>query len=300
MGDYMRNTSLNVRTPANELFGIRRGLLQRWMNTTLVYFVAFIAIIIALYPLTMMMLDSIKSTPDITATPPVWFFTPTLDHFHNVLQIPSFPFSTFFLNSVIVATLSTLAVLLVGLPAAYSMARNDTGGRNFDFWILSVRMLPPAAILIPLYVFFNNLQLIDTLWVLIIIYMTFNIPLCVWVLRSFIREIPYEIEESAQIDGASVWQILWRIILPLIGPGLAAVAVLSFIACWNEFFFALVFTQSSAVTLTKGTAQFVGAYETLWGEIAAATTIGMIPPLILGFAVQRYLVRGLSLGAVKG
>lgn len=265
-----------------------------------IYAVLLVAIVLALFPIVVMMLDSIKPTPLITATPPVWNFTPTLEHFHNVLAIPSYPFGTYFGNSVIIASVSTAITLVASFLAAYSLARHDTGGRNFDFWILSTRMLPPAALLIPMYVFFNNFHLIDTVWALIIVYMTFNIPLCVWVLRSFIREIPYELEESAQIDGAPLWQILLRIIFPLTAPGLASVAVLSFIACWNEFFFALIFTQINAVTLTKGTAAFVGAYETQWGEIAAATGIGMIPPMLLGFAVQRYLVRGLSLGAVKG
>jgi multiple sugar transport system permease protein len=273
---------------------------RRWIGSTLVYIILLVAVGIAVFPIVVMLLDSIKATPLITATPPVWIFTPTWEHYHNVLQIPSYPFGTYFAHSVIVATVSTFVTLIIGFLAAYSMARYDTGGRHFDFWVLSLRMLPPAALLIPMYVFFNTFQLIDTVWALIIIYMTFNIPLCIWVLRSFIRELPYELEESAQIDGASLWQILLRIILPLVAPGLAAVAVLSFIACWNEFFFALIFTQNAAVTLTKGTAEFVGAYETQWGEIAAATGIGMIPPLLLGFAVQRYLVRGLSLGAVKG
>lgn len=273
---------------------------RRWRSTTLVYAILLIAVVIAVFPILVMLLDSIKATPLITATPPVWFFTPTWEHYYNVLEIPSYPFTTYFLNSVIVAVVSTIVTLAIGFLAAYSMARYDTGGRNFDFWILSLRMLPPAALLIPMYVFFDTFHLIDSVWALIVIYMTFNIPLCIWVLRSFIREIPYELEESARIDGASLWQLLLRIVLPLVAPGLAAVAVLSFIACWNEFFFALIFTQSTAVTLTKGTAEFVGAYETQWGEIAAATGIGMIPPLLLGFAVQRYLVRGLSLGAVKG
>jgi multiple sugar transport system permease protein len=273
---------------------------RRWIGLTLVYIILLVAVVIAVFPILVMLLDSIKPTPLITTTPPVWFFTPTWEHYHNVLQIPSYPFGTYFAHSVIVATVSTFVTLIIGFLAAYSMARYDTGGRNFDFWVLSLRMLPPAALLIPMYVFFNTFQLIDTVWALIIIYMTFNIPLCIWVLRSFIRELPYELEESAQIDGAHLWQILLRIVLPLVAPGLAAVAVLSFIACWNEFFFALIFTQNAAVTLTKGTAEFVGAYETQWGEIAAATGVGMIPPLLLGFAVQRYLVRGLSLGAVKG
>jgi multiple sugar transport system permease protein len=273
---------------------------RRWIGTTLVYVILLVAMVIAVFPILVMLLDSIKPTPLITATPPVWIFTPTWEHYQNVLQIPSFPFTTYLLNSVIVAVVSTAVTLAISFLAAYSMARYDTGGRNFDFWVLSLRMLPPAALLIPLYVFFNTFQLIDSVWALIIIYMTFNIPLCIWVLRSFIREIPFELEESARIDGAHLWHLLLRIILPLVAPGLAAVAVLSFIACWNEFFFALIFTQSNAVTLTKGTAEFVGAYETQWGEIAAATTIGMLPPLLLGFSVQRYLVRGLSLGAVKG
>jgi multiple sugar transport system permease protein len=264
------------------------------------YLVLLVAIVFTVFPIVVMLLDAIKPTPLITQTPPVWTFSPTAEHFHNVLQIPSYPFGAYFRNSVVVASVSTAVTLLASFLAAYSMARHDTGGRNFDFWILGTRMLPPAALLIPMYVLFNTFHLIDTVWALIIVYMTVNIPLCVWVLRSFIREIPFELEESAQIDGAHVWQILLRIIFPLTAPGLAAVAVLSFIACWNEFFFALIFTQINAVTLTKGTAAFVGAYETQWGEIAAATGIGMIPPMLLGFAVQRYLVRGLSLGAIKG
>jgi multiple sugar transport system permease protein len=270
------------------------------LGLAVTYLVLLVAIVFTLFPIVVMLLDAIKPTPLITQTPPVWSFTPTLEHFHNVLQIPSYPFGTYFRNSVVIASVSTAITLLASFLAAYSMARYDTGGRNFDFWILGTRMLPPAALLIPMYVFFNTFHLIDTVWALIIVYMTVNIPLCVWVLRSFIREIPFELEESAQIDGGHVWQILLRIIFPLTAPGLAAVAVLSFIACWNEFFFALIFTQINAVTLTKGTAAFVGAYETQWGEIAAATGIGMIPPMLLGFAVQRYLVRGLSLGAIKG
>jgi multiple sugar transport system permease protein len=282
-----------ARAPRPHLIGPRLGL-------ALTYFVLLVAIVFTVFPIVVMLLDAIKPTPLITQTPPVWTFSPTAEHFHNVLQIPSYPFGAYFRNSVVVASVSTAVTLLASFLAAYSMARYDTGGRNFDFWILGTRMLPPAALLIPMYVLFNTFHLIDTVWALIIVYMTVNIPLCVWVLRSFIREIPFELEESAQIDGAHVWQILLRIIFPLTAPGLAAVAVLSFIACWNEFFFALIFTQINAVTLTKGTAAFVGAYETQWGEIAAATGIGMIPPMLLGFAVQRYLVRGLSLGAIKG
>lgn len=273
---------------------------RRWLSTALIYVILLVSVVIAVFPILVMFLDSIKPTPLITATPPVWSFAPTWEHYYNVLQIPSYPFMTYLFNSIIVAVVSTAFTLAISFLAAYSMARYDTGGRNFDFWVLSLRMMPPAALLIPMYVFFNSFQLIDSVWALIIIYMTFNLPLSIWVLRSFIREIPFELEESARIDGAHLWQLLLRIVLPLVAPGLAAVAVLSFIACWNEFFFALIFTQNAAVTLTKGTAEFVGAYETQWGEIAAATTIGMLPPLLLGFSVQKYLVRGLSLGAVKG
>ena len=289
----MQATLRRSATPRRSLVGLR-------LSTPLIYLVLLLAIVFALFPIVVMLLDAIKPTPLITQTPPVWSFAPTLEHFHNVLQIPSYPFGAYFRNSVVIASVSTGVTLFASFLAAYSMARHDTGGRNFDFWILGTRMLPPAALIIPMFVFFNNFHLIDTVWALIIVYMTFNTPLCVWVLRSFIREIPFELEESAQMDGAHVWQILLRIIFPLTAPGLAAVAVLSFIACWNEFFFALIFTQINAVTLTKGTAAFVGAYETLWGEIAAATAIGLIPPMLLGFAVQRYLVRGLSLGAIKG
>ena len=166
----------------------RRRTVSRGLVTALVYIALVVAVVIAVFPIIVMLLDAIKPSFLITQTPPVWTFTPTTEHISNVLQIPSYPFSSYFRNSVVVASVSTAITLFASFLAAYSMARYDTGGRNYDFWILSTRMLPPAAILIPLYVFFNNFHLIDTVWSLVILYMTFNIPLAVWVLRSFIRD----------------------------------------------------------------------------------------------------------------
>ncbi len=259
-----------------------------------------LAVIWAIGPILLVLMVSVKPTQDIISTPPIWIFHPTFVHYHNVVGLKSFPFRMYLTNSIEVSIFGTILTLAISFTTAYSLARYRTGGKNLDFWILSARMVPPAVLIIPIYVLFNRIHLYDTVWCLILIYLTFNVPLAVWVLRSFIRDVPFELEESATVDGASVWRILLRIVLPLVAPGIAAVAVLTFMASWNEFFFALILTAVHGVTLTVGTATFVQAYQVLWGEIAAASTIGMLPPLILSFFAQGYLVRGLSLGAVKG
>ena len=257
-------------------------------------------ILIVNIPIVWLIMTSFKMRPDIISDHPVWIFRPTLEHYIRVLARKEvFPVDLYFSNSLIVTISTTLLAILITFPAAYSIARFNTGGRNLSFWILSIRMLPPVVFLIPMGMLFMSYHLLDTKFGLIIVYLTFNIPFATWTLKSFIEEIPREIEESALIDGAGRLGVIIRVTFPLCAPGLVAVSLICFIFSWNEFLYALVLTSLRAVTMTVGTARFLTGYAIWWGDISAAATVAMIPVIILGFLSQKYLVRGLTLGAIK-
>jgi len=257
-------------------------------------------ILIVNIPIVWLIMTSFKMRPDIISDHPVWIFRPTLEHYIRVLARKEvFPVDLYFSNSLIVTISTTLLAILITFPAAYSIARFNTGGRNLSFWILSIRMLPPVVFLIPMGMLFMSYHLLDTKFGLIIVYLTFNIPFATWTLKSFIEEIPREIEESALIDGAGRLGVITRVTFPLCAPGLVAVSLICFIFSWNEFLYALVLTSLRAVTMTVGTARFLTGYAIWWGDISAAATVAMIPVIVLGFLSQKYLVRGLTLGAIK-
>jgi multiple sugar transport system permease protein len=224
----------------------------------------------------------------------------TLEHY--VAAFGGSSFATYFLNSVILATASTITALALGVPAAYALARFDWRGRDaLSNWILSTRMLPPIVTIVPLFLMLRSLGLINSLAGLALVYTGFNLPFVVWMMRGFFQEIPKEIEEAALLDGETRVGALWRIVLPLVRPGLAATAVFCLIVAWNEFLFALILTQTqAAMTLPVGIASRVTQYEIKWGAMSAAGVVAMLPVLVFAAAVQKYLVRGLSLGAVKG
>jgi multiple sugar transport system permease protein len=195
--------------------------------------------------------------------------------------------------------LSVLVTLALALPAAYSMSRFKTGGKDLMFWFLSIRMIPPIVGAIPLFVLAARLRLIDGFVILPVLYLILNMPFAVWMLKSFIDEIPREIDESALIDGCTGVGVIWRMILPVVRPGLYATAVFCFILAWNEFLLANIFTRRTAVTLPVAIARFITEKQILWGYITAAATMASAPPIILLWIFQRNLVRGLTLGAVK-
>ena len=204
----------------------------------------------------------------------------------------------------IVAVCSTFCALVIGTIAAYALARLKMPGglnRKLSLWILSTRMFPPIVTAVPLFLMMRDLHLLNTRLSLIILYTGFNLPFVVWMMRGFFVEVPRELEDAAMIDGDTRLGALRRVLLPLVAPGLAATAVFCLIISWNEFLFALVLTQTdAAMTLPVGIAGRVTQYEIKWGVMSAAAVVAMLPILIFAMAVQRYLVRGLSLGAVKG
>jgi multiple sugar transport system permease protein len=263
------------------------------------YVLIAIFILIFNVPILFTILNSLKTNQQIITQPPVWIFRPVMEHYERIFNDANFPVWFYLKNSLLVSVFSTVLTLLIAFPAAYTMARHKTGGERYELWLLSTRMLPGAVFIIPTYVFFSYFDLVDSILSLTLIFLSFNLPLAIWIIRGFIRELPAELDEAAAIDGASTWKIMARILFPLTSPGLIAVAVLTFCACWNEYFFSLVFTDLHATTFTVAGQRFMTGHAIMWGEISSAVTISIVPVIVVAFIFQRYMVKGLSMGAVK-
>jgi multiple sugar transport system permease protein len=261
------------------------------------------ALLFALAPVYWMLTVSFKTEVDQFASPPPWFgFSPTLEHYYDAFVARGF--GQYLLTSAIVAVASTLFALVIGTLAAYALARFELPwkmNRKLSLWILSTRMFPAIVTAIPLFLMMRDLRLLNTRAALIVVYTAFNLPFVVWMMRGFFADLPPDLEEAALVDGDSRLGALVRVVLPLVTPGLAATAVFCLIISWNEFLFALVLTQTDvAMTLPVGIAGRVTQYEIKWGVMSAAASVAMVPILVFALALQKYLVRGLSLGAVKG
>jgi multiple sugar transport system permease protein len=258
--------------------------------------------IFALFPLVWMLLLSLKSPDQLFTT--YFRFTPTIDSYRAVLGLDasgSVPFVRFFINSLIVSFGAVLISLLVGVPAAYAFARYQfKGGESLLFTLLSFRFAPELMVIIPIYVIYQRIGLFDTHLGLIWVYQLITLPLIVWILRSYFQDLTPELEQSALLDGYSRPQAFVKVALPLVKPGMAAAALLAFIFAWNSFIFPFILTGSNAQTVTVGALSFMGGATPRYNLTAAAALIALIPPLLLALSIQRYLVRGLTFGAVKG
>ncbi len=251
-----------------------------------------------LFPPIVLFLTSIKTELDALSFPPKWIFQPTLQNYVDIFKTS--PLIRFLLNSIIVASTNTVLSLGLGSLTAYGLARfKFRGSENLSFWILSIRMMPPVATIIPIYIIMKKVRLLDTPWALIIIYLSFNLPFVVWMMKGFFEDIPRAIEESALIDGCSEFAVFRKIALPLVAPGLAATAVLIFIFSWNEFLFALILTGTRAVTLPVGIIGFMKETGINWGYMAAGGMLALVPVVIFTILVQKHLVKGLTMGALK-
>lgn len=262
-----------------------------------------LALFFFMFPVLWMFLTSFKTPEEYFHYPPI--FIPKSFDLHNYVNALLMPPDgrggiQGLRDSLIISLATTVVSMLVGALAAYSLARFRTGGENLSFWILSTRMFPPVASALPLFLIFKQFRLLDTHMALIVANTIFNLPFVIWLLKGFFEELPVELEEAALIDGCSHWGAFTRVALPLVLPGLAATALFSFIFAWNEFMFALLLTRRNVRTLTIIVPSLVGGHEVLWGQIAAIGTIAIIPGVALSLLLQRYLVRGLTLGAVKG
>jgi multiple sugar transport system permease protein len=255
-------------------------------------------VIAVMFPFIWILIISFKPTEDMFAWPPKLFFSPTVDHYVGLWQ-GDFPKS--FWNSLVTSVSSTVLAMLLGVPGAYALSRMayKTGSR-MSLLILASRMAPPIAFTIPYFLAYRYIGLHDTKTGLILIYLTFNLSLVVWLMRSFFDAIPRTLEEAAWIDGATMWQGFTKIILPITGPGLAATAILCFLYSWNDFFFALILTRTEATTAPVAVVNFLDHEGWQWGKIAAGGTMVMMPVLIFSIAVRKFLISGMSAGGVKG
>jgi sorbitol/mannitol transport system permease protein len=228
---------------------------------------------------------------------PPFTFSPTFEQYQTVLERG---FGPFFARSMIAVVGSTIVVLVLAIPCAYALAfRMIQGWRDTLFFFISTKFLPPVGIIVPIYIIMRDLQLLDNIWALVIMYTAMNLPIAIWMLRSFFEEIPRDIRQAAQVDGANVWTEMTQIILPMVTPGLTATVFIGTIFAWNEFFFAVSLTATKASTVPMFMIGFVTSEGLFWAKLAAAGTMAMLPVVIAGWTAQRQLVRGLSLGAVK-
>jgi multiple sugar transport system permease protein len=257
-----------------------------------------VVVIGSVFPFVWMVMTSFKIRIQ-TIDPSVWFFHPTLENYRAIFQKRDM--FIYINNSIIVVVLTTLASVLLGTFAAYGLARFQFNRKeDVAYWILSLRMLPPMAVVIPFFLLGRFIGLLDTHLLLVIVYLSFNIPFTIWMMRGFIEDISRELEEAAWVDGCSRFQAIRYIIFPLIAPGVAATSIFCVIQSWNEFSLAFFLTSFNARTVPTTVTFFLTVLGVIWGEMAAVGVIATIPVLIFALIVQKYMVRGLTFGVIKG
>ena len=259
---------------------------------------ALALIVFFLFPLYWLFMMSFKTADEIYAYPPVWW--PAGLRFDNYLVLFKDGDARTVANSLIVASLSTLAAMLLGSLCAYSLARYKTGGDHLANWIISQRMVPPVAVVFPIFLLYVWFRGVDTYLGLILLYTAFNLPYVIWMMRGYIQDIPIALEQAALVDGYTHWQVLWKVVFPMCRAGLFATAVFTFVFAWNDFIFALVLTRTEVTTYTVQVTHYFGGQSGFWAKISAMSVLGTLPIFVVVAFMQRYLVRGISLGAVKG
>ncbi|MGH7308145.1 MAG: carbohydrate ABC transporter permease [Candidatus Rokuibacteriota bacterium] len=271
-----------------------------WLAQALTYLGLAAALVFFLGPFFWIVTTSLKGNEDFFAFPPVWIpAEPSLAHYVRLFTHSSG--LRYFSNSLVISSLSMFAALAVSLPTAYSIARWRFGGGLLSVVLLVLRMLPAIALIIPIYLMYKVLGLTNSYLGLVIVYTVLYIPFAVWLLVGFLRDFPVEIEEAALIDGCSRLRALVSVVMPIIAPGMAVVALFSFIATWNEFLFAVVLTGIETKTMMVLVTTFTsGGTDTFYGEASASVVLGVLPAFAVAFLLQRYLVKGLALGGTKG
>ena len=277
--------------------GRRGGGPSKEQASTLWAVVAWIVGLIVFYPVLHMILTGFKTEADAVTLPPSFIFDATLENYRAIFRAD---FRPFFVNSIIASGVSTLVVMALGVPAAYALALRPTPKtKDILFFFISTKFLPPAGAIVPLFLIYRDLELLSTMRGLIILYTSMNLPIAIWMLRSFFEEIPRDVIEAARLDGAGAFRELTQILVPMIWPGLVATMFISIIFAWNEFFFAISLAAARTGTVPIFLVRFVTSEGLFWAKLAATSTMAVMPIVILGWVAQRQLVRGLSMGAVK-
>jgi len=259
---------------------------------------AVLIALVFLFPIYWLFIMSVKTPEEVFASPPIWFpATISLENFAVLFRDGDV---VAIWNSLVIAGFSTFFAMTLGTIAAYSLARYRTGGDNLAIWIISQRMIPPIAIAFPVFLLYAFLGLVDTYVGLIALYTAFNLPYVIWMMRGYVEDVPLELEESALVDGLTRWQMLWKVVFPMVRTGLFATAVFTFIFAWNEFLFALILTRTQVMTFPVQVSHYFGQQQVFWAKIGAMSVLGTLPVFVTVAMAQKLLVRGISLGAVKG
>ena len=252
------------------------------------------------FPVLWALLTSFKSERDVLAYPPVLLFEPTLAHYREVLFGASSILPNLW-SSVVVSTSATLLTMLLALPAGYAIARlRYPGKRASGFYVLATQMLPPVGLVIPYYLALQKVGALDTYFGMVLIYLTFSLPFAIWLMVSYFEDIPYEMEEAALLDRAGRLRALWHVILPQVRGGIAVTTVFVFLNAWNEFLFAVVLGGNKVRPVTVAMFNFISVEQTQWAKLAAGAMVAMAPVILIGLLAQRHIVKGLTVGAVKG
>lgn len=268
----------------------------RWgslVTTTLTW----VVVLIVIFPVLFMVSTAFKTETAAASFPPEWISPVTFENFEKVFDRG---FTLFFVNSLIASVGSTIIVMILAIPAAYALTiRRIIKWRDALFFLISTRFMPFAAVIIPLYLLIAYFSLLDNIWIIMVLYVGMNLPIAIWMMRSFFEEVPREIIEAAQLDGASVYKEIVRVVMPIVGPGTAAAALIVFIFAWNEYFLVFNLTANSARTLPPFLGSFVDGRGQFLAALSAAATLAVTPVVLAGWLAQKRLVRGLSMGAIK-
>ncbi|MEY9981807.1 carbohydrate ABC transporter permease [Bradyrhizobium yuanmingense] len=262
------------------------------------YLGAGVVTLLFLFPVYWLFMISFKTPDEIYHVPPLWI--PGQIQFSNYYVLFKDGDVLAILNSLIVAGVSSGIAIVLGTLCAYSLARFGTGGENLAMWIISQRMIPPIAVVFPIFLIYVYFGLVDSYFGLILLYTAFNLPYVIWMMRGYIVDVPLELEESALVDGLNRWEVIWKVVFPMVRPGLMATSVFTFVFAWNDFLFALVLTRTEVITFPVMLTHYFGGQSNFWAKIAAMSVLGTLPIFVAVSVMQRYLVRGISLGAVKG
>ncbi|MBO9355387.1 ABC transporter permease subunit [Bordetella petrii] len=267
---------------------------------TALWLVAGLLLAVWAFPVLWGLLTSFKTERDVLAYPPVWLFEPTLNNYRDVL-FGSASIVPNLWSSLVVSTLTTALTMLFAVPAAYALARlNYPGKRGSGFYVLATQMLPPVGLIIPFYLVLQKVGLLDSYSGLTTIYLTFSLPFAIWLLVSYFEDIPYEMEEAALLDRAGRLRTLWYVILPQVRGGIAVTTIFVFLNAWNEFLFAVVLGGNNVRPVTVAMFNFISVEQTQWARLAAGAMLAMAPVIVIGLVAQRHIVKGLTVGAVKG
>ena len=262
--------------------------------------VAGLLLLLWAFPILWAVVVSLKDEPEVLAWPPSVVFEPTLENYADAL-LGRFSILPNLWSSLVIASATTVLTVTLAVPAAYAFARLKLRGKQgIGFYTLATQMIPPVGLLIPYYLILNKLGWLDTYQGMITVYFTFSLPFAIWLLVSYMEDIPREMEEAAFLDKAGRWRTLWYVILPQVRGGIAVTTVFVFLNAWNEFLFAVQLSGNTVRPVTVAMYNFVSVEQTLWGKLSAAALVAMVPVILIGFAAQKQIVKGLTVGAIKG